>query len=184
MVAFLNIFHLLARFLAIPASFQQALQQQVRVNFSLPVNFLYDRTRGAPAAAGAGRGWRPWLACRHRKPPPAAGARLAAGRRTGRRRRAAQAAAAAAVRGRCCSRRPPAAIAVVVRGRTGAALGRSGPRPQRTEEAKQAAEESQTTETRCQRRYRESAPPLRDSDCPPKYAKICKICKHEIYMLC
>ena len=52
------------------------------------------------------------------------------------------------------------------------------------ENARQESKESLTTETRCQRRYRESAPPLRDSDCPPKYAKICKICKHEIYMLC
>ena len=41
---------LLARFLAILVPIQQELQQQVRVNSSLPVNCLYYRTSGEPAA--------------------------------------------------------------------------------------------------------------------------------------
>ena len=48
---------LLALFLVIAVSFQQALQQQIRVNSSLPENFLYDCCRQAAA-------WK-LLACLH-----------------------------------------------------------------------------------------------------------------------
>ena len=100
---------LLALFLAIQVPFQEALQQQIRVNSALPVNILYDRTRGAPAAAAAVRqlpparpaSWSLLQTAAGLLPPDWPPARSRAGRPA--------TAAAVAVRGCRCRRRLPAA---------------------------------------------------------------------------